>query len=113
MFVATVAGVIGIGAFMAGDALDVVFTFVIDGEGVHHQLRGNPSACGVATLAIDPKLPRVNVRFGVTIHAVAGQATEYLLFMAVEAINGGVCVFKREDGTVVKVGHLVNPIVAI
>lgn len=72
VFMAAVAGVIGIGALVAGDAVDVVFASVIDGEGVHHQLRGCPRACGVAALAIDPELADVDFWFGVTINAIAG-----------------------------------------
>lgn len=70
VFVTAIAGVGGVGRLVARHTVDVAVAFMIEREGVVEQLGGRPRICGVATGAVEAKLPRVDGWLGVATDAV-------------------------------------------
>lgn len=90
VFVAAIAGVLGVGRGVARLTRRIDATAVIEREAVILQLRRNPSLGGVTRVALCAEQTGVNLRIGMTRNTRLGRAFEFVVDVALRALRRGV-----------------------
>jgi len=108
---AIVSGVTGGG--VASRAFQRALFPMVQGESVLAQLGGQPGIDRMAVSAVGAKDAQMNFRLSVAGHTLARGALEHLVDVAGSAFGRSVLAGQRPDVSVIKIGHAVQPIVAI
>ena len=90
VFVAAVAGVLGVGRGVARLASHLTLIAMVEREAMILQLRRNPGARCVARFAFRPEQPGMNLRFGMAQHTFFRRAFELVVDVALHTFCRGV-----------------------
>ena len=113
LVMAGVAGVLGVGVFVAGLAGEVGANVgMVDQEGMGLEFSWEPGDCGVTAFALEAEEPGVYGGFFVAALAVLGSASEGLVVVASTAGQVGVFAIEGVDLGVFEVGVAVVAVMA-